>query len=213
MLPRLLPAFGTWTCMQLLASRSRWAHAGLSTVWLIWLEALCLKWCFLEVRCMSSYVAAIFLGRDESLLLWEIAMVQRQITKADWSVRTPCFTWQSIPLAGLMLECLACGHQGAAEAAIEYFDMLNSVPMSQRHPQLGAPLYATMLPHLSRLASYPRSFSSWDQSTEEPDMFYSFRWDFQWALAQRSADLTSMNKVSYQRLAGYDRSWSAFWQL
>ena len=76
-----------------------------------------------------------------------------------------------------MLESLACDNQGAVEAAVEYFDLLNAVPVEQRHAQLGPPVYASMLGPLSHQASYPQPFTTWDLCTEkDSDTFHSFRW-------------------------------------
>ena len=83
---------------------------------------------------------------------------------------------QAVALAALVLESLDSGHHGAAEAAIEYFDLLSAVPVAQRHPQLGQPVYASLLPRLTSLAMYPQPFTSWELCTEEDsDTFHSFR--------------------------------------
>jgi len=76
----------------------------------------------------------------------------------------------------MVLECLACGHPGAAGEAIDFFDCLNSVPVAQRHPHLGPPTYLAMLPHLSRLAAYPPGFRGWEEEVEtDAATFHSFR--------------------------------------
>lgn len=83
---------------------------------------------------------------------------------------------QAVPLASLVLECLGCGHPGAAGEAIDFFDSLNSVPVAQRHPSLGPPTFAAMLPHLARLAAYPRGFRGWGEELEtDSATFHSFR--------------------------------------
>ena len=76
----------------------------------------------------------------------------------------------------MALECLACEHQGAVEAAVEFFDLMNAVPVEQRHPQLGPPVYASALPCLTRQARYPLPFSSWEESEQDSESFYSFRY-------------------------------------
>ena len=82
---------------------------------------------------------------------------------------------QAVPLAAVVLECLTCDHQGAVEAAVEFFDLMNAVPVEQRHPQLGPPVYATALPHLTRQARYPLPFSTWEECELDSDSFHSFR--------------------------------------
>jgi hypothetical protein len=86
----------------------------------------------------------------------------------------------------MVLGCLRCGHHGAAGEAIEYFDMLNSVPLAQRDPRLGPPIYASMLPHLSCLASYPPDFQSWDSEHDiDSGTFHSFRSAIVFSLASK----------------------------
>lgn len=89
-------------------------------------------------------------------------------------------TWldlQAVPLAAVVLRALGCGHHGAAKAAIEYLDWLSSVPVAERHPQLGQPVFISMLPHLLELASYPAGFTTWEESPDgDSNTFHSFRW-------------------------------------
>ena len=81
-----------------------------------------------------------------------------------------------MPLAVLVLEGLRSGQRSVAESAMEYFDVLSAVPVAQRHPQLGPPVYLTMLPSLTALARYPADFTTWEVCTEDdPEAFHSFR--------------------------------------
>lgn len=83
---------------------------------------------------------------------------------------------QAVPLAALLLECLGCAHQGAVEQAVEFFDLLNAVPIEQRNPQLGQPIYASMLPYLSQQACYPQPPDNWEAtSVEDEDALHSLR--------------------------------------
>lgn len=83
---------------------------------------------------------------------------------------------QAVPLAALALRALETGCHGAAEAAIEYFDLLSSVPVAKRDPRLGRPIFVSMLPSLAQLASHPAGFTTWQECVEEDeDTFHSFR--------------------------------------
>ena len=59
---------------------------------------------------------------------------------------------------------------------MEFFDLMNAVPVEQRHPQLGPPVYASALPSLTRQARYPVPFSSWEENEQDSDAFHSFRY-------------------------------------
>ena len=59
---------------------------------------------------------------------------------------------------------------------MEYFDTVNAVPVNERHPQLGPPTYASLLPKLLARASYPRPFTSWQLCTDQDSSsFHDFR--------------------------------------
>ena len=45
----------------------------------------------------------------------------------------------------LVLGCLERGCQAAAEAAVQFLSALNSVPLAERHPQLGPSLQQALL--------------------------------------------------------------------
>ena len=82
---------------------------------------------------------------------------------------------QAVPLSNLMVECLARPEQAVAETVLDYFNALDYVLMADRDPQLRAPLYAQLLPHLLRHAQYPEGFTSWEQHVEDARDEESFK--------------------------------------
>eukprot|EP00798_Chlamydomonas_sp_ICE-L_P007351 gene7351-474_t len=76
--------------------------------------------------------------------------------------------------------------QKIAEAASEYFLMVNTVPVAERHIQLHVQLYSNALPLFMRHAMFPADFTSWAEAEEDEDSFHRFR-DFQLADVLRTA--------------------------
>ncbi|GBF98210.1 hypothetical protein Rsub_10710 [Raphidocelis subcapitata] len=82
----------------------------------------------------------------------------------------------ALPLAQLMLECVQRPEREVAQAAVEYFLMVNTVPLAARHPQMGAPLYSSLAPLLLAHARFPEGFESWADCVEEDEeAFTRFR--------------------------------------
>lgn len=54
-----------------------------------------------------------------------------------------------------------------AEACIDYFLAVNTVPLAERHPQLRGPLFSALLGHLVRHAAYPAGFAGWEREVNE----------------------------------------------
>jgi hypothetical protein len=54
-------------------------------------------------------------------------------------------------------------------AAIEYFLMVNTVPVASRHPQMGAPLYGALAQPLLAHCCYPEGFEGWAECVEEDE--------------------------------------------
>jgi hypothetical protein len=48
-------------------------------------------------------------------------------------------------VAETMLTCLDLGGRGVVEIALDYFSMLNTVPVAERWPALQVPLYDQLL--------------------------------------------------------------------
>ncbi|GAX80410.1 hypothetical protein CEUSTIGMA_g7849.t1 [Chlamydomonas eustigma] len=80
-----------------------------------------------------------------------------------------------VALGELMLLCLRSPSRSCADAALEYFQAINTVSVSERHPQLGTPLFASALPHLLKHGQYPQAFKSWADADIDEDEFYRFR--------------------------------------
>ena len=78
-----------------------------------------------------------------------------------------------------MLQCVS-HHRSRAitEAAVEYFDELSCIPLSQRDPQLSQPYCQALLLPLLRQAAFPEGFRGWEHELEEDDeqLFDTFRW-------------------------------------
>jgi len=79
-----------------------------------------------------------------------------------------------IPLAELMVQCISRPERDVCEAATEYFLCVNSLPVCERHQQMTAPLYASLiLPLLRGHACYPPSFTGWyDEADEDEAAFH-----------------------------------------
>lgn len=83
----------------------------------------------------------------------------------------------------------------AAEAALEYFIMINTVPRTERHPTLCGPLFQSALPHLLRHCMYPAGFSGWDQEVEvDEEVFH------RWAVSMSDAFLCCTYHSSCEQL-------------
>jgi hypothetical protein len=63
---------------------------------------------------------------------------------------------------------LPCSLQ-VCQAAVEYFLMVNTVPVSARHPQMGAPLYGALARPLLAHCCYPEGFEGWADCVEEDE--------------------------------------------
>jgi hypothetical protein len=73
-------------------------------------------------------------------------------------------------LAELMLHCVSRPERAVCEAAVEYFVCCNTLPLEQRHPQMGGPLYASLLgPLLGWHACYSSSFVSWNEELDDDE--------------------------------------------
>lgn len=83
-----------------------------------------------------------------------------------------------LPLAELMLHCVARCERSVCEAAVEYFLMVNTLPTSQRHPQMVGPLYASLLhPLMKGHACYSPGFVSWNEEIDDDEeAFHRWVW-------------------------------------
>jgi hypothetical protein len=55
------------------------------------------------------------------------------------------------------------------QAAVEYFVMVNTVPLAERHPQMGAPLFGALAQPLLAHCRYPEGFEGWAECVEEDE--------------------------------------------
>ena len=76
---------------------------------------------------------------------------------------------QAAELAEAALACLRVPSRALAEAVVEYFEALNTVPVARRAPHLGPPLFQRLLPALLGRAQYPEGFTAWEESGEDDD--------------------------------------------
>jgi transportin-3 len=81
---------------------------------------------------------------------------------------------EAAPFAELMLECLGRPEAGVAEAGVDYFLMLNTVPLADRAPRLGAPLFQDMVGRLLAHATYPAD-AAFDPEEGDADDFARLR--------------------------------------
>lgn len=81
-----------------------------------------------------------------------------------------------LQVADVMLGALSVGDRSLSETCIEYFLMLNTVPIAERHPELHVPLWTKLLVKLTTTSQYPPDFSSWEEALEDDeDSFHRFR--------------------------------------
>jgi hypothetical protein len=85
----------------------------------------------------------------------------------------------SLHLANLMLECLDRPEPMITESTLDFFFMVNTVPLSQRPLTLGPPLFEAMMIKLQRHIAYPENFpiQGWveDCSDTDPEAFSRMR--------------------------------------
>lgn len=81
-----------------------------------------------------------------------------------------------LPLAELMMLMLTRPERGVCEAAVDYFLMINTLPASQRPPQLVQPLFASLVaPLLRGHACYAPSFTNWiEDLDDDEEEFYRY---------------------------------------
>ena len=74
----------------------------------------------------------------------------------------------ALPLAQVMLDCIDRRREWViAESALDYFFSINTVPLAQRRPELGAPLFEALVVRLQRHVAYPTGFTWWNDPSDE----------------------------------------------
>jgi hypothetical protein len=85
----------------------------------------------------------------------------------------------SLNLSNLMLECLDRPEPMITESTLDFFFMVNTVPLSQRPLTLGPPLFESLIIKLQRHITYPQDFpfQGWaeDSSEIDPEAFSRMR--------------------------------------
>ncbi len=85
-------------------------------------------------------------------------------------------TVQAQDLAESVLLCLPKTSKGTCETAIDYFEALSMVPVSERAPFFAEPLCRRLLHALLQQACYPANFISWSRCIDDDeDDFKRFR--------------------------------------
>ena len=100
-----------------------------------------------------------------------VAVAERDATTvASASAPEACLALTSLVLA------LAETHARVImEHAADYFLMLNTVSLAERHPDLRAPLFQRVLETCARHAAFPAGFTTWREAGEDRDAFERFR--------------------------------------
>ncbi|WIA10180.1 hypothetical protein OEZ85_010384 [Tetradesmus obliquus] len=128
-------------------------------------------------RCVAS-IASALAQRDTSLVCGgAAAAATANGTSSSNGGAAPAASLNVLPLAELLLHCVSRPERAVCEAAVEYFVCANTLPLEQRHPQMGGPLYASLLgPLLGWHSCYSSSFVSWNEELDEDEeAFYRFR--------------------------------------
>ena len=86
-------------------------------------------------------------------------------------------TTQAQDLAEAVLLCLQKASRGTCETAIDYFEALSMVPVSERAPFFAEPLCRRLLHALLQQACYPADFTSWSKCIDDDENdFKRFRY-------------------------------------
>jgi|AntAceMinimDraft_1070359.scaffolds.fasta_scaffold08784_1 hypothetical protein len=81
----------------------------------------------------------------------------------------------SLGLTDMVLALAEAHERPVMEAAADYFLMLNTMPVADRHHQLGEPLFKRLVAACLRRATLPLDFTIWDDAEEDRDTFMRFR--------------------------------------
>ena len=80
-----------------------------------------------------------------------------------------------LALTSLVLSVAETHARAVMEHSADYFLMLNTVSLTERHPALHAPLFQRVLAACARHAAFPAGFVSWREAGEDGDAFHRFR--------------------------------------
>jgi hypothetical protein len=125
-------------------------------------------------RCVAS-IASALAQRDTSLVCGLSTSSSTSGITANGTASSnggvaPSGSQHVLPLAELMLHCVSRPERAVCEAAVEYFVCANTLPLEQRHPQMGGPLYASLLgPLLGWHGCYSSSFVNWNEELDDDE--------------------------------------------
>ena len=80
-----------------------------------------------------------------------------------------------LALTSLVLSLAETHERGIMEACADYFLMLNTVSVADRHPGLNAPLFQRVLAACAKHAAFPTGFTTWRDASLDRDAFHRFR--------------------------------------
>lgn len=103
--------------------------------------------------------------------------VQRNTWQKKFLEHGVACTVQAAAVAEAVFKCLDCASRNVAEIAVQFFEILSTVPVAKRSPAFRAPVFGRMLPPLLRHARYPQGFTFWEECVDDDsDEFHRFRW-------------------------------------
>lgn len=128
------------------------------------------------VGSLCAHRAAALAGEDAEDLARAVCRVAVAVSERDVSTLTrPDARRDFLELTDVVLALAEAHERPVMEAAADYFLMINTVPVADRHPALGAPLFERLVAACVRRATLPADFTAWDEADEDRDTFSRFR--------------------------------------
>jgi hypothetical protein len=82
---------------------------------------------------------------------------------------------QVLQLVDFALQCTGQPRRNIASLVLDCWLRFQDIPLEERHPDLGAPLYLKVLQVLLLQCTYPQNFTNWDEEDLDEDDFMGFR--------------------------------------
>ena len=128
------------------------------------------------IGALVAHRPAAMAGEDAQDLARAVCRVAVAVSERDVvSLVRPDAHPDFLSLTDLVLTLSEAHERPVMEAAADYFLMLNTVPVADRHPQLGEPLFKRLVAACLRRATLPVDFKTWDDEEEDKDTFLRFR--------------------------------------
>ena len=128
------------------------------------------------VETLCAHRAAALAGEDAEHLARAVCRVAVAVSERDASTLTRRDARRAfLELTDVVLALVEAHERPVTEAAADYFLMINTVPVADRHPALGAPLFERLVAACVRRATLPSDFTTWDEAEEDRDTFSRFR--------------------------------------